>query len=166
MSVPFDISSAARTQLAEILAIYNDVILNTTAVYADQEVTLANREAWFDAKAAGGFPVLIAHDDSGVLGFGTFGEFRAWACYRYSVEHSVHVRADCRGRGIGRALILALLEAAAGMHKHVMIGGIDADNTVSIGLHRSLGFQEVAHLHEVGFKFGRWLDLKFLQRRI
>jgi phosphinothricin acetyltransferase len=166
LSVPFDISSAARTQLAEILAIYNDVILNTTAVYADQEVTLANREAWFDAKAAGGFPVLIAHDDSGVLGFGTFGEFRAWPCYRHSVEHSVHVRADCRGRGIGRALILALLEAAAGMHKHVMIGGIDADNTVSIGLHRSLGFQEVAHLHEVGFKFGRWLDLKFLQRRI
>jgi len=148
------------------LAIYNDVIRNTTAVYSEEEFTLANREAWFDAKAASGFPVLVAHDDSGVLGFGTFGEFRAWPCYRYSVEHSVHVRADCRGRGIGRALILSLLEAAAGMHKHIMIGGIDADNAVSIGLHRSLGFQEVAHLHEVGFKFGRWLDLKFLQRRI
>jgi phosphinothricin acetyltransferase len=76
------------------------------------------------------------------------------------------VRADCRGRGVGRALILALLEAAAGLRKHVMIGAIDADNTVSIGLHQSLGFQPVGHLHEVGFKFGRWLDLKFLQRRI
>ena len=148
------------------MAIYNDVIRNTSAVYSDEEVTLANREAWLDAKAASGFPVLVAHNDSGVLGFGTFGEFRGWPCYRYSVEHSVHVRADCRGRGIGRALILALLDAAAGMYKHVMIGGIDADNAVSIGLHRSLGFEEAAHLHEVGFKFGRWLDLKFLQRRI
>ena len=166
MSARFAISPAARPQLAEILAIYNEVIRNTTAVYSDQEVTLSNRESWFEAKAAGGFPVLVAQDDSGVLGFGTFGEFRAWPCYRHSVEHSVHVRADRRGRGIGRALILALLEAAAGMHKHVMIGGIDADNAVSIGLHQSLGFQVVGHLHEVGFKFGRWLDLKFLQRRI
>ncbi len=166
MSLPFDISSAARPQLGEILAIYNEVIRNTTAVYAEEEVTLANRESWFDAKAAGGFPVLVAHDHSGVAGFGTFGEFRAWPCYRYSIEHSVHVRADCRGRGVGRALVLALLDAAAGMHKHVMIGGIDADNAASIGLHRSLGFEEVAHMREVGFKFGRWLDLKFLQRRI
>ncbi len=166
MNAKFAISPAARPQLAEILAIYNEVIRDTTAVYSDQEVTLSNREDWFEAKAAGGFPVLVAHDGSGVLGFGTFGEFRAWPCYRYSVEHSVHVRAEFRGRGIGRALILALLEAAAGMHKHVMIGGIDADNAVSIGLHQSLGFKVVAHLHEVGFKFGRWLDLKFLQRRI
>jgi L-amino acid N-acyltransferase YncA len=166
LSVPVAIAAAVRTQLPEILTIYNEVIRNTTAVYSDEEVTLSNREAWFDSKAAGGFPVLVAHDDSGVLGFGTFGEFRGWPCYRYSVEHSVHVRADCRCRGIGRALILALLDAAAGMQKHVMVGGIDADNAVSIGLHRSLGFRVVAHMHEVGFKFGRWLDLKFLQRRI
>jgi len=166
LSAPFAISPAVRTQLAEILAIYNEVIRNTTAVYSDEEVTLANRETWFEAKAAGGYPVLVAHDGSGVLGFGTFGEFRAWPCYRHSVEHSVHVRADCRGRGVGRALILALLKAAAGVRKHVMIGAIDADNIVSIGLHQSLGFQPVGHLHEVGFKFGRWLDLRFLQRRI
>jgi len=95
------------------LAIYNDAIRNTTAVYSEEEFTLANREAWFDAKAASGFPVLVAHDDSGVLGFGTFGEFRAWPCYRYSVEHSVHVRADCRGRGIGRALARPQVPATA-----------------------------------------------------
>ncbi|MGO9514869.1 MAG: N-acetyltransferase family protein [Steroidobacteraceae bacterium] len=166
MSVPFEILPAARAQLPEILAIYNEVIRNTTAVYSDQEVTLANREAWFDAKVELGFPVLVARDASGVLGFGTFGEFRAWPCYRYSVEHSVHVRADCRRRGIGRALVLALLAAAANMQKHVMIAGIDADNAVSIGLHESLGFSVVGHFREVGFKFGRWLDLKFLQRLI
>lgn len=166
MSIPFAVLPAVRAQLPEILAIYNEVIRNTTAVYSDEEVTLANREAWFDAKVELGFPVLVARDASGVLGFGTFGEFRAWPCYRYSVEHSVHVRADCRRRGIGRALVLALLAAAANMQKHVMIAGIDADNAISIRLHESLGFSVVGHFHEVGFKFGRWLDLKFLQRLI
>ena len=166
MSAPFAISAAAPTQLAEILAIYNEVIRNTTAVYSDSEVTLADREAWFDAKARQGFPVLVASDASGVLGFGTFGDFRAWPCYRHSVEHSVHVRADRRRRGIGRALVLALLDAAARSGKHVMIAGIDAENVTSIALHESLGFKVVGHFHEVGFKFGRWLDLKFMQRLI
>jgi L-amino acid N-acyltransferase len=164
--MPFAISAAARAQLPEILAIYNEVIRNTTAVYSDSEVTLEDRQRWFDAKAAHGFPVLVAGDSSGVLGFATFGEFRVWPCYRHSIEHSVHVRADSRRRGVGRALVLALLEAAAKMQKHVMIGGIDAENVTSIALHESLGFKVVAHFHEVGFKFGRWLDLKFMQRLI
>jgi L-amino acid N-acyltransferase len=162
----FSISAAARSDVPEILTIYNEVIRNTTAVYSDEDVTLANREAWFDAKIEHGFPVLVARDGSDVLGFGTFGEFRGWPCYRYSVEHSVHIRADCRRRGIGRELVLALLERAAGMQKHIMIAAIDVDNAASIALHESLGFTVVAHFREVGFKFGRWLDLKFLQRLI
>ncbi len=166
MSAQFAISAAARAQLPEILAIYNEVIRNTTAVYSDSEVTLADREAWFDAKAAQGFPVLVACDASGVLGFGTFGDFRPWPCYRRSAEHSVHVRADYRRRGIGRALVLALLDEAARSGKHVMIAGIDAENVTSIALHESLGFKVVGHFHEVGFKFGRWLDIKFMQRLI
>jgi L-amino acid N-acyltransferase YncA len=166
VNTPFAISAAARAQLPEILAIYNEVIRNTTAVYSDSEVTLEERQRWFDAKAAHGFPVLVAGDSSGVLGFATFGEFRGWPCYRHSVEHSVHVRADSRRRGVGRALVLALLEAAVKMQKHVMIGGIDAENVTSIALHENLGFKVVGHFHEVGFKFGRWLDLKFMQRLI
>ena len=167
MSAAFSIAPAARAQLPEILGIYNEVIRNTTAVYSDQEVTLANREAWFDARVERGFPVLVASDPSGgVLGFASFGEFRAWPCYRYSVEHSVHVRADSRGRGVGRTLVTALLERAADMKMHVMIGGIDADNATSLALHDSLGFKVVGHFREVGCKFGRWLDLKFLQRLI
>ena len=167
MSTAFSICPAARAQLPEILGIYNEVIRNTTAVYSDQEVTLANREAWFDARVERGFPVLVASDPSGgVLGFASFGDFRAWPCYRYSVEHSVHVRADSRGRGVGRTLVTALLERAADMKMHVMIGGIDADNATSLALHESLGFKVVGHFREVGCKFGRWLDLKFLQRLI
>jgi len=105
----------------------------------------------------------VAQDATGVVGFGTFGDFRAWPCYQYSVEHSVHVRPDRRSQGIGRALVVALIGRARAANKHVMIAGIDADNAISIGLHRSLGFSQVGHFHEVGFKFGRWLDLVFLE---
>jgi L-amino acid N-acyltransferase YncA len=166
VSPGFAIAASSRAQLPEILAIYNEVIRNTTAVYSDKEVTLEDREKWFDAKGAQGFPVLVATDSSGVVGFGTFGEFRAWPCYRASVEHSVHVRADFRRRGVGRALVEALIDAAAAMQKHVMIAGIDAENVNSISLHESLGFEVVGHFREVGRKFGRWLDLKFMQRFI
>jgi L-amino acid N-acyltransferase YncA len=164
--VSFTVSAAARAQLPEIRDIYNEVIRNSTAVFSDVEVTLENREAWFDAKRGAGFPVLAAADSSGVVGFGTFGEFRTWPGYRYSVEHSVHVRVDCRGRGVGRALVQALLEEAARMQKHVMIAGIDAQNVTSISLHEKLGFQTVGELKEVACKFGRWLDLRFMQRLI
>jgi L-amino acid N-acyltransferase YncA len=157
------IEAAGRVDLAEILAIYNEVIRNSTAVYTEVEFTQERGQAWFDAKARSGFPFIVARDASGVTGFGTFGEFRAPPCYQHSVEHSVHVRADRRGRGVGRALVIELLARAAAMRKHVMIAGIDADNAVSIGLHLKLGFSNVGHFHQVGFKFGRWLDLVFLQ---
>ena len=157
------IDNAILQDLAEILAIYNEVIRNSTAVYSEEEFTPARGETWFAGKRDKGFPLIVARDASGITGFGTFGEFRAWPCYRHSVEHSVHVRSDCRGRGIGRALVVELLARAAAGSKHVMIAGIDADNAVSIGLHRSLGFTRVGHFHEVGYKFGRWLDLVFMQ---
>ena len=155
--------SANRGDLRDILAIYNEIIRNSTAVYSEEEFTPARGEAWFDAKMQQGFPLIVARDESGITGFGTFGEFRAWPCYRHSVEHSVHVRADRRGHGIGRALVVDLLARAAADARHVMIAGIDADNAVSIGLHRSLGFVSVGHFREVGRKFGRWLDLEFMQ---
>lgn len=157
------IDAASRDDLPEILAIYNEVIRNSTAVYTEVEFTQELGHAWFDAKARSGFPFIVARDASGVTGFGTFGEFRAPPCYQHSVEHSVHVRSDRRGQGVGRALIIELLARAAAMGKHVMIAGIDADNAVSIGLHLKLGFRNVGHFHQVGFKFGRWLDLVFLQ---
>ncbi len=160
------IDDASYEDLSGILGIYNEVIRNSTAVYSEVELSADRGAAWFGAKVEQGFPFIVARDRSGVAGFGTFGDFRAWPCYRYSVEHSVHVRADRRGHGIGRALILALMERAKAMGKHVMIAGIDADNPVSIGLHRSLGFSAVGHFHEVGFKFGRWLDLVFMERAL
>jgi len=157
------IDNATADDLSGILAIYNEVIRNSTAVFTDVEMTGERGNAWFDAKIGSGFPFIVARDASGIAGFGSFGEFRAWPCYRHSVEHSVHVRSDRRGQGVGRALVTELLARAAASSKHVMIAGIDADNAASIALHHSLGFRNVGHFQEVGFKFGRWLDLKFLQ---
>jgi phosphinothricin acetyltransferase len=165
--MPARIRDATPEDLPAILEIFNEVIANTTAVYFLQPTTLDERRAWFDARRRAGYPVLVADDGGAVLGFASFGEFRGvWPGYRYSVEHSVHVRADSRGRGLGRLLIESLFEPARALGKHVMIGGIDADNAASLGLHEALGFVRVAHMREVGHKFGRWLDLVFVQRML
>jgi phosphinothricin acetyltransferase len=162
--------AATEADLPGILAIYNEVIANTTAVYAETPVTLEDRRRWFQARRAQGYPVLVSvateAGEDRVTGFASFGDFRAWPCYRHTVEHSVHVRADRRGQGIGRALVEALFPAAAAQGKHIMIAGVDADNAVSLALHERLGFERVAHFREVGRKFGRWLDLIFLQRTV
>jgi len=159
------VRAADSADLPGIVAIYNEVIATSTAVYALAAVTLAERTAWFEGRRAQGYPVLVAADGEDVLGFSSFGDWRgAWPGYRYTVEHSVHVRADRRGQGIGRQLVAALFPLAAHMGKHVMVGGIDADNAASIRFHQRLGFVPVAHFKEVGHKFGRWLDLVFMQR--
>jgi L-amino acid N-acyltransferase YncA len=159
------VRAAAPGDLPGILAIYNEVIATSTAVYALAPVSLDERSAWFDARLRAGYPVLVAAAGVQIVGFSSFGEWRgAWPGYRYTVEHSVHVAADQRGKGIGRQLVEALFPLAAQMSKHVMIGGIDADNAASIKFHQRLGFAQVAHFKEVGHKFGRWLDLVFMQR--
>ena len=156
---------ATTADLDGILSIYNEVIANTTAVYAIEPVTRDDRAQWLAARERAGYPVLVALDASQLLGFASFGDFRGqWNGYRFSVEHSVHVRAECRGRGVGSALLRALFPRALAMGKHVMIGGIDAANAASLRFHARLGFDKVAEFPEVGHKFGRWLDLVFMQR--
>jgi phosphinothricin acetyltransferase len=160
------IRDAIEADLPAILAIYNEIIASTTAVYSEQPVSLEDRHRWWRGRVEQGYPVLVAHDAAGVAGFATFGDFRAWPCYRHTVEHSVHVHRERRGQGIGTQLVSALIPRAALLGKHVMVAGVDADNAISIRLHERLGFERVAHFREVGCKFGRWLDLVFLQRSI
>ena len=161
-----DIRDAEVSDLPGLLAIYNDVIATSTAIYSYVPATLEERTAWWRARIDSGYPVLVAVDPSGVLGFSTFGDFRTWPGYRFTVEHSVHVRADTRGRGVGKELVKALFPRAAALNKHVMIAGVDAANEASIRFHERLGFEKSGHLREVGHKFDRWLDLVFLQRWI
>ena len=203
MSDSFCIRAARQEDLPAILAIFNDLIATSTAVYTETPVDLAERTAWFEARQAAGFPVLVVEElplqagSSGasgvagasgaagplrgalvpadgqalsapcpvVLGYASFGPFRgSWPGYRHTVEHSVHVRADQRGRGVGTALIHALLAEAQARDVHVMVGAIDAENTGSLRLHARLGFVETGRMPQVGRKFGRWLDLVFMQR--
>lgn len=160
------IRPATEADLPAIVAITNEVIATSTAIYLDDPVTIEDRLAWFAARRKAGYPVLVADDGAGVLGFASFGDFRAFAGYRHTVEHSVHIRADARGRGLGTALVSALFDPARALGKHVMIAGIDAANEGSIRLHERLGFARGAVLREVGRKFGRWLDLLFMQKHL
>jgi L-amino acid N-acyltransferase YncA len=169
------IRSADESDLPEILAIYNDIVANTTAVYRDQPVTLEERLAWFRSRTESSYPILVACAESAceeslspthIVGFSTFGDFRSGSGYRFTAEHTVHVHAAQRGRGIGTKLLLALLPHAQRLGKHTLIGGVDAENTASVRFHERLGFERVGHLRQVGFKFDRWLDLILLQRHI
>jgi phosphinothricin acetyltransferase len=158
------IRPAHANDLPAILAIYNDVILTSTAVYCDDPVSLEERQAWFDGRMAKGYPVLVAELNEKIVGYASFGDFRTFPGYRFTVEHSVHIAQDCRGHGVGSALIEALIPLAVAMEKHVMVAGVDASNSGSVRFHQRLGFEEVARMPEVGYKFGRWLDLVLLQR--
>jgi L-amino acid N-acyltransferase YncA len=159
-----EIVEATEADLPAILAIHNDVVATSTAIYSDDPSTLEERAAWRTARQAAGYPVLVAREAGEVLGFASFGDFRAWPGYAATVEHSIHVRADRRRRGVGRALLSALPDRARACGKHVLIGGIDADNEASLSLHAALGFEQVAHFRQVGRKFDRWLDLVFVQK--
>ncbi len=159
-----DIRDAGVDDVPGILAIYNDVIATSTAVYREDPATLDDRRQWFDARLAQGYPILVAVDDSGIAGFASYGDFRSWPGYRFTVEHTVHIRAGQRGQGVGTRLMQALIERAVAQGKHVMVGGVDADNEASLRFHERLGFVRAARLQQVGFKFGRWLDLVFVQR--
>jgi L-amino acid N-acyltransferase len=160
-----ELRDASTEDLPGILALYNEIITRSTAVYALLPTTLEERRGWLHARAASGYPVLVAVREAQLIGFSSFGDWRGtWPGYRYTVEHTVHVQAEARGAGVGRRLLEALFPRARALGKHVMLGAIDADNHASIRFHERLGFVPVAHFREVGHKFGRWLDLVFVQK--
>jgi phosphinothricin acetyltransferase len=147
-----------------MLDIFNDAILHSTALYDYRPRTQQNMDDWFAAKARGGYPVLGIEDGKGkLLAFGSYGSFRAFPAYKYTVEHSIYVHRDHRGQGLGIALMRELIAAARAQDVHVMIGGIDMGNAASIALHEKLGFVHAGTIRQAGFKFGRWLDLGFYQ---
>lgn len=160
------IRDAVEGDLPTILAIYNHEILHSTSVYTIEPVDLANRLAWLTQRRGAGFPVFVADDQGKVVGFASFGEWRSWPGYVHTVEHSVYVAEEARGQGIGRTLLQALIKRARADGKHVMIGGVDADNEASLALHERLGFIRAGHFREVGRKFDRWLDLVFVELRL
>jgi len=147
-----------------ILAIFNEAIANSTALYDYKPRTLEIMATWFETKAKGNFPVIGIENDSGALmGFASYGTFRAFPGYKYTVEHSVYVDTRFRGQGVGKRLLQEIIAAAQRQQYHLLVGGIDASNSVSIRLHEAMGFAHCGTIKQAGFKFGRWLDLSFYQ---
>jgi L-amino acid N-acyltransferase len=147
-----------------ILSIFNDAILNSTALYEYKPRTMQTMDVWFNTKRAGSFPVVAAVGDDGTfLGFASYGTFRAFPAFKYSVEHSVYVDVNQRGRGVGKLLLQEIIRLAQQNQLHVLVGGIDTANEASIALHKQLGFVHSGTIKQSGFKFGRWLDLAFYQ---
>ena len=160
------IRDAEEADLSAILAIYNEVIATTTAVFSETPVSLENRRAWRAERIAQGYPVVVAEDGGEVVGFGSYGPFRAGDAYRPTVEHSVHVHADQRGRGVGGALMAELMRRATEEGRWSTIAGVAGENTASIRMHEKLGFEVAACMPEVAEKFGRRLDLLLLRKRL
>lgn len=162
--LPVDLIRVGPEYGSSILEILNDAILTSTALYDYKARTPAMMQGWFEAKQRGNFPVIGAIDSNGELvGFGSYGTFRAFPAYKYTVEHSVYVRKDRRGEGLGRKLLQEVIAAATAQDYHTLIGAIDASNLPSIALHRSAGFELCGTFRESGHKFGRWLDVVFYQ---
>ena len=158
------IRDAVHADLPAIRDIYNDAVLNTLAIWNEQTVDLGNRQTWFAARQAQQYPVLVAVNDAGeVLGYASFGDWRPFEGFRHTVEHSVYIRSDQRGQGLGPLLMQALIERARGCGKHVMVAAIESGNAASIRLHERLGFTLNGQMPQVGVKFGKWLDLTFMQ---
>lgn len=157
------IRPATTQDLEEILAIVNYSILYSTANYSYEIQTLETQKQWFEYKKSKKIPVIVAEYNEKVIGFGTYGSFREKIGYQFTVEHSVYVTANFIGKGIGKSLLTTLIQLAKEQGFHTMIGAIDAENVGSIAFHEKFGFKNSGTIREVGYKFGHWLDLVFMQ---
>lgn len=160
------IRHASKEDCAAIAEIYNHAVVHTAAIWNDKTVDIDNRIAWFEARILVGYPVLVSEENDVVTGYASFGDWRAFDGFRHTVEHSVYVHPEHQGKGIGGQLMKALIVEARNIGKHVMVAGIEAQNHASIHLHETLGFVTTGQMPQVGTKFGRWLDLTFMQLQL
>ncbi len=157
------IRDAVQADFEEITAIYNDVLMHSTAIYNDRPASVGDRIAWWRTRIEQHCPVFVATDGEHVRGFASFGDFRSWPGYRFTVEGTVHIASELRGQGVGSLLLKALIVQARQAGKHSMIAGVDSENAASLRFLERFGFEHAGHLREVGYKFNRFLDLVLLQ---
>ena len=158
---------ATRNDLPGILDIYNEAVLNTTASYDYEPRTMEHRVTWFETHEQQRLPIFVAADDSAqILGWSSLSRYHDRKGYQFTVENSIYVAAAHRGHGVGRVLLAPLIDSAREIGLHAIIAAIDADNEASVRLHARFGFVEVGHFRQVGFKFGRWLDVIYMERLI
>jgi phosphinothricin acetyltransferase len=157
------IQPATTEHLPGILEIVNHNILHSTAVYDYDSKPQSFIEDWFTEKQGSNWPVIVALEGDKVVGYGSYGPFRFKQGYRFTIEHSVYAAPGHSGKGIGKLILTELIRLAKESGYHCMIGGIDASNTGSIEFHKKFGFVETGIIRESGYKFGKWLDLMFMQ---
>ena len=158
------IRDASDADLPCLLAIVNEAITGTTARWTDALETPDGGRAWLEASRRRELPVIVVEQDGVVVGYGALDSFRSFSGFRRTIEHALYVDPAAKRRGYGRLLLAALEERARAAGHHVMVGAITAENEASLALHRTAGFVEVGRMPEVGFKFGRWLDLVLVQK--
>ena len=168
---PVSIRPAVRADCPGILAIYNDAVLTTTASYDYEPRSLEHRQHWFDDHAKTNFPILVAvetqpHGADLIVGWSALNRYHDRVGYRFTTENSIYIAASHRGRGIGSLLLAPLIPAAKERGLHAIIAVIDASNEASVKLHAKFGFEHVGLFKEVGFKFGRWLDVAYMELRV
>ena len=159
-----EIRDAVERDLPAILAIHNHVVATSTAHYNDHPADLADRRALVTGRQAAGLPFIVAAEEGRVAGYASFGPFRPQDGYARTVEHMVYVAPEFQRRGLARTLLLELFPRARALGLHVMLGALDAANAGSIALHEGLGFQKVGLMPQAGYKFGRYLDLLWMQK--
>lgn len=150
--------------LPAIVAIYNDVIETSSTIWREEPTSLGERTEWLTEVSAHGYPVFVAADASGLLGFIASEPFRPWPGYATTCEHSIHVRQDVRSRGVGSRLLATMEPALRERGAHAMVAGIDSDNDGSVRFHARAGFVEVGRMPEIGRMRGVWHDLVLVQK--
>lgn len=160
------ICEATESDLMGILEIYNDAIINTTAIYAYEPHDIEERKQWYYERKEKGQPVLVFKENNQIIGFATFEQFRGYPAFKYSLEHSVYVHKNYRKRGIGKKLMKELIKVADENGYAIMVAAIDSENKGSIELHKKLGFKYTGTIEKSGFKFGKWLNLVFYELKL
>lgn len=157
------VRQGTEKDLEDILEIYNDAILNTTAIYDYTPHTLEDRIQWYEKRREDGYPLLVFEKNNKVVGYATYGSFRVYPAFKYTIEHSVYVHKEYRNLGIGKALLKELIEIASRDEYATMVACIDSLNENSIKIHGKFGFEYSGTITKAGYKFGKWLDLVFYQ---
>ncbi|TRZ86217.1 MAG: N-acetyltransferase family protein [Streptomycetaceae bacterium] len=158
------IREATFSDISAITDIYNEVILTTNAIYRESKVNTDDRVKWFNQRVDSGFPVIVAEMNGEIVGYGAFNDFRFGEGYSGTVEHSLHVKSENRGNGVGGAIMAQLLAIALNQNRKIMVAGIDSENTRSIEFHARFGFIETARMPGVAIKHDKRLTLVLMQK--
>jgi phosphinothricin acetyltransferase len=161
----FNIRPASESDLPAINDIYNHYVLHSTCTYQEEPEPIEGRRTWFNHHGVK-HPIIVAVSDGQVLGWGSLSAYHARSAYRHTVENSVYVHHQFHRQGIGSFLLEELISQARGLDHRAIIAGIDGEQTPSVALHAKFNFEKVGHLKQVGFKFGRWLDVIYMELRL